>query len=66
MPWPDPLGQLLVRSDSRASQALRWGLRGLRASLQGVLDDVPDDLTVGRRNAAILRVAREGKGHQQA
>jgi hypothetical protein len=43
MPWPDPLGQLLVRSDSRASQALRWGLRGLRASLQGVLDDVPDD-----------------------
>jgi hypothetical protein len=43
MPWPDPLGLLLARSDSRASQALRWGLRGLRASLQGVLDDVPDD-----------------------
>jgi hypothetical protein len=43
MPWPEPLGLLLARSDSRASQALRWGLCGLRASLQAVLDEIPDD-----------------------
>jgi hypothetical protein len=43
MPWPEPLGLLLARSDSRASQALRWGLRGLRASLQAALEEVPDD-----------------------
>jgi hypothetical protein len=43
MPWPEPVGLLLARSDSRASQALRWGLRGLRASLQAALDEVPDD-----------------------
>jgi hypothetical protein len=43
MPWPEPLGLLLARPDSRASQALRWGLRGLRASLQAVLEDFPDD-----------------------
>jgi hypothetical protein len=43
MPWPEPLGLLLARPDSRASQALRWGLRGLRASLQAVLEEVPYD-----------------------
>jgi hypothetical protein len=43
MPWPEPIGLLLARSDSRAALALRWGLRGLRASLQAALDDAPDD-----------------------
>jgi hypothetical protein len=43
MSWPDQLGLLLARSDSRAAQALRWGLRGLRAALQAALADVPDD-----------------------
>jgi hypothetical protein len=43
MPWPPQIGLLLARPDSRASQALRWGLRGLRASLQAALDDVADD-----------------------
>ena len=43
MAWPEPLVPLLARSDSRASQALRWGLRGLRASLQAVLEEVPQD-----------------------
>jgi hypothetical protein len=43
MPWPDQLGLLLARSDSRAAQALRWGLRGLRSALQAALADIPDD-----------------------
>jgi hypothetical protein len=43
MAWPSPLGSLLARPSSRASQALRWGLLGLRASLQAVLQEVPDD-----------------------
>jgi hypothetical protein len=43
MPWPPQIGLLLARSDSRVSQALRWGLRGLRASLQATLEDVADD-----------------------
>jgi hypothetical protein len=43
MPWPQPVGLLLARPDSRASQALRWGLRGLRASLQAALEENPDD-----------------------
>jgi hypothetical protein len=43
MPWPPQIGLLLARSDSRVSQALRWGLRGLRASLQAALEDVADD-----------------------
>jgi hypothetical protein len=43
MPWPEPVGLLLARSDSRASQALRWGLHGLRASLQAALDEAPGD-----------------------
>lgn len=43
MPWPEPVGLLLARPDSRASQALRWGLRGLRACLQAALDEIPDD-----------------------
>jgi hypothetical protein len=43
MPWPDCLGLLLARSDSRAAQALRWGLRGLRAALEAALADIGDD-----------------------
>jgi hypothetical protein len=43
MPWPESVGLLLAKPDSRASQALRWGLRGLRASLQAVLEEVPGD-----------------------
>jgi hypothetical protein len=43
MPWPESLGLLLVRSDSRASQALRWSLYGLRASLQAALEEVSND-----------------------
>ncbi len=43
MPWPEPLGLLLAKPDSRAGQMLRWSLRGLRASLQAARDEVPDD-----------------------
>jgi hypothetical protein len=43
MPWPESLEQLLARPDSHAAQALRWGMRGLRASLQAVLDEIPED-----------------------
>jgi hypothetical protein len=43
MPWPPQVSLLLARSDSRASQALRWALRGFGASLQAALDDVRDD-----------------------
>jgi hypothetical protein len=43
MAWPDALILLLKRSDSRAAQALRWGLHGLRASWQAVLEEVPQD-----------------------
>ena len=43
MAWPEPLALLLARADSKASQALRWGLRGLRASLQAALLDLPQD-----------------------
>jgi hypothetical protein len=43
MPWPEPLGRLLGVADSRAAQALRWGLCGLRASLRAALDEAPDD-----------------------
>jgi hypothetical protein len=43
MPWPESLRPLLSRPDSRAAQALRWGLCGLRASLQAALDEDPDD-----------------------
>jgi hypothetical protein len=42
MPWPEQIDVLLALPDSRASQALRWGLRGLRASLQASLEDAPD------------------------
>ncbi|HMF11067.1 MAG TPA: hypothetical protein VKE94_02145, partial [Gemmataceae bacterium] len=42
MPWPEQIGLLLGMPDSRASLALRWGLRGLRASLQAALDEGPD------------------------
>jgi hypothetical protein len=37
------MGLLLARSDSRAAQALRWGLRGLWATLQAALEEVPGD-----------------------
>lgn len=43
MPWPESIGSLLARPDSRAAQALRWGLHGLRASLQATLEEVPLD-----------------------
>jgi hypothetical protein len=43
MPWPPPIDRLLARPDSRAAQALRWGLRGLSACLRASLDEVPDD-----------------------
>jgi hypothetical protein len=43
MPWPEQLGPLLARGDSRAAQALRWGLYGLRASVQAALEHGPDD-----------------------
>jgi hypothetical protein len=43
MPWPEPLATLLAVPDSRAAQALRWGLHGLRASLQAALADAPGD-----------------------
>jgi hypothetical protein len=43
MAWPEPLVLLLARADSRASPMLRWGLHGLRASLQAVLIDLPQD-----------------------
>jgi hypothetical protein len=43
MAWPEPLGRLLGRADSRAAQGLRWGLHGLRASLRAALDDADDD-----------------------
>jgi hypothetical protein len=42
MPWPDQIGLLLARPESRASQALRWGLRGLRGSLEAALEDDSD------------------------
>jgi hypothetical protein len=42
MPWPASIGVLLAMPESRSAQALRWGLRGLRASLQAALDEVPD------------------------
>src|SRR5262249_28613327 len=42
MPWPEPLGRLLARTDSRAARALRWGLHGLGAALRAALDEAPD------------------------
>jgi hypothetical protein len=43
VPWPRHVGALLKLTGSRAGQALRWGLRGLRASLQAALDETADD-----------------------
>ncbi len=43
MPWPEPLGVLLAMPGSRAGQALRWGLRGLHASLQAALQETDGD-----------------------
>jgi hypothetical protein len=40
MPWPETMNSLLARPDTRAAQALRWGLHGLRASLHAALDEV--------------------------
>jgi hypothetical protein len=48
MAWPESLSSLLARSDSQASQALRWGLHGLRASLQAVLEEVSQDPGCGQ------------------
>jgi hypothetical protein len=52
MNWPEPIGVLLARPDSRAAQALRWGLHGLRASLQAALEDVRAD--PGREDLRVL------------
>jgi hypothetical protein len=43
MPWPEPVGVLLTMPGSRAGQALRWGLRGLHASLQAALQETDGD-----------------------
>src|SRR5262245_1508735 len=43
MPWPGQIRLLLAQAQGRPSQALRWGLRALRASLQAALDEAPDD-----------------------
>jgi hypothetical protein len=43
MSWPPQFDRLLGRSDSRAAQALRWGLRGLQTLLLAVLEEIPDD-----------------------
>jgi hypothetical protein len=43
MPWPAAFDRLLTGADTRAAQALRWGLCGLRASLRKALDEAPDD-----------------------
>jgi hypothetical protein len=43
MPWPQQTGLLLALSEGRASQALRWGLRGLWASLAAALEEAPND-----------------------
>jgi hypothetical protein len=43
MPWPEAIGSLLARPASPAGQALRWGLHGLRASLQAALAEVSPD-----------------------
>jgi hypothetical protein len=37
------MAPLLAQPDSRAAQALRWGLRGLRATLQAALDEAPQE-----------------------
>jgi hypothetical protein len=42
MAWPEQIELLLALSDSRVSLALRWGLRGLRGSLQAALEETPD------------------------
>jgi hypothetical protein len=41
MSWPEPLSTLLAIKPSPASQALRWGLHGLRATLRAALDEAP-------------------------
>jgi predicted Rdx family selenoprotein len=43
MPWPGQIGLLLAEAQGLPSQALRWGLRALRASLQAALEEAPDD-----------------------
>jgi hypothetical protein len=43
MSWPEQVGLLLALPQGRPSQALRWGLRGLRAALQAALEEAPDD-----------------------
>jgi hypothetical protein len=64
MAWPDALVLLLERSDSRASQALRWGLHGLRASWQAVLEEVPQDPGCGDLRMLLAELeALLGPGH---
>jgi hypothetical protein len=42
MAWPDSLATLLALGPSPVSQALRWGLCGLRAELQSALAETPN------------------------
>jgi hypothetical protein len=43
MAWPQPLIEILAQRDSPASQAVRWSLHGLRATLQAVIVELPQD-----------------------
>src|SRR6516162_6791205 len=58
MPWPEPLAPLLARSDSHASQALRWGLHGLRATLQAAAAEVPHDPGCDQLRALVAELDR--------
>jgi hypothetical protein len=53
MAWPEALIQLLALSDSPAALSLRCGLRGLRTSLQAMLDEVPEDPGRGQVQALV-------------
>jgi hypothetical protein len=64
MAWPEPLVELLARPGSPASQALRWGLHGLRASLQTALGEIATDPAVEHLGALVAELDRliEGTG----
>jgi len=42
MTWPDSISTLLALGPSPASQALRWGLHGLRAALLAAREEAPE------------------------
>jgi hypothetical protein len=56
MAWPESLTLLLARPDSQTSHALRWGLLGLQASLQAVLEEVPQDPGCGQLRALLAEL----------